>query len=66
MGRNQHVVPSDGQWGIRAEGSERMTSFYTTQGEAIDAARSIAQNQHTELFIHRRNGQIREGDRPKG
>ena len=29
---------------------------------AIEAARSIAQNQHSELLIHGRNGEIRERD----
>ena len=60
MGKNQHVVPADGNWGVRGQGNDRLTSVHETQGEAIDAARSIAQNQHSELFIHGRNGQIRD------
>lgn len=62
MGKNQHVVPVNGQWGVRAERSERLTSVHNTQGAAIDAARSIAQNQKSELFIHGRDGQIRDRD----
>jgi hypothetical protein len=62
MGKNQHVVPVDGEWGVRAQGSSRLTSVFDTQGEAIDSARDIARNQHSELFIHGRNGQIRERD----
>ena len=58
----QHVVPVDGQWGIRREGSERLTSIHPTQGEAIERGREIAINQETELVIHRPNGQIRDSD----
>jgi hypothetical protein len=60
MGRNQHVVPRDGTWAVRGAGNTRDTSHHATQGEAIDAAREIAQNQQSEMFIHRTNGQIRE------
>ncbi len=62
MGKNQHVVPHDGGWAVRGAGNERATSVHETQAAAIDAARSIAQNQQSELLIHGRNGQIRERD----
>ncbi|HAH3233747.1 TPA: DUF2188 domain-containing protein [Escherichia coli] len=62
MGKNQHVVPHNGEWAVRGEGNERVTSTHRTQQEAIDAARSIAQNQGSELVIHRPNGQIRDKD----
>lgn len=60
MGKNQHVVPHDDGWAVRGEGNERATSVHNTQREAIDAAREIAQNQESELFIHNRDGEIRE------
>jgi len=57
----QHVVPADGGgWGVRREGSERLTSRHETQREAIEAGRSIARNQKTELYVHGTNGRIRE------
>ena len=62
MGKNQHVVPHDGGWAVRGAGNERATSVHGTQAAAIEAARNIAQNQHSELLIHGRNGQIRERD----
>ena len=46
MGKNQHVTPH------RTD----------TQAEAIQRAREIARNQESELFIHGRNGKIRERD----
>jgi len=60
--RNQHVVPHAGGWAVKGAGSQRATSVHETQSAAINAARTITQNQHTELFVHGRNGQIRERD----
>ncbi|WP_439412361.1 DUF2188 domain-containing protein [Enterobacter ludwigii] len=62
MGKNQHVVPHNGEWAVRGEGNDRVTSTHRTQQEAIDAGRTIAQNQGSELVIHRPNGQIRDKD----
>ena len=60
--RNQHIVPHDNRWAVRGAGSQRATSVHRTQREAIDIGRQIASNQGTELFVHDRNGQIRERD----
>ena len=60
--RNQHVVPHDEGWAIRGSGSRRATSIHRTQQPAIDAAREIARNQRTEVFIHGRDGRIRARD----
>jgi hypothetical protein len=58
---NQHVVPAGEEgWGVLGEGNGRKTSYHPTQGEAINHAKEIAKNQHSELFIHGRNGRIRE------
>lgn len=58
--RNQHVVPHDGEWAVRGAGSQCASSVHRTQREAIDAAQEIAQNQGSEMFIHGRDGRIRE------
>ncbi len=60
MGKNQWVVPRDGQWAVRGEGNERATSVHDTQAEAIAAARNIAINQRSELIIQGADGKIRE------
>ena len=59
---NQHVVPHNGKWAVKREGSSRATIVTNTQAEAIQRAREISQNQHTELFIHGKNGAIRARD----
>ena len=58
--KNQHVVPHAGNWAVKGAGNSKATSVHPTQAEAIERARGIAQNQKSELLIHRENGQIRE------
>jgi uncharacterized protein YdaT len=45
---------------VRRAGASKASRTFDTQGEAIERAREIAQNQATELFIHGRDGRIRE------
>lgn len=60
--RNQHVVPHPEGWAVKPAKGQRASSVHETQRDAIDRAREIARNQGTELFIHRRDGRIRERD----
>lgn len=62
MPKGVHVVPAGGRWGVRRAGSSRLTSTHRTQGAAINNAIPIAKREHTEVVIHRRNGQIRDSD----
>lgn len=67
-GKNQHVVPRDGDWAVQGAGNQKATSIHPTQAKAIQEAKQIAQNQQSEMLIHNRKGQIRErntyGDDP--
>lgn len=61
MNKNQHVVPAkSGGWNVKGAGNTKATHHTKTQAEAITLAKSISKNQKSELFIHGRNGQIRE------
>ncbi|MCE7865193.1 MAG: DUF2188 domain-containing protein [Bacteroidetes bacterium CHB5] len=60
--KTQHVVPRDGEWAVKRGGSDRATTVVPTQKEAIKIATEIAKNQNAELFIHGKDGQIRERD----
>lgn len=63
MGKNQHVTPHpDGGWQVKGAGNSKATARTPTQKQAISIAREIAQNQQSELVIHRPNGQIRDKD----
>jgi len=58
--KDQHVVPHAGDWAVKGAGNRKATSVHPTQREAIAAARKAARAQGTEMFIHGRNGRIRE------
>jgi uncharacterized protein YdaT len=66
--KGQHVVPNGGVWVVRKAGAAKASGTYKTQKEAVEKAREIAKNQRTELYIHGRDGRIRErntyGDDP--
>jgi hypothetical protein len=59
QGKNQHIVPHDGGWGVRGEGNERVTRHFETQKAAIEYGQQVARHQQSELFIHNQQGQIR-------
>jgi hypothetical protein len=59
-GKNQHVVPRTNGWGVLGANNSKDTSHTTTQQQAIDKAREIAQNQGSEVIIHGEDGKIRE------
>jgi hypothetical protein len=58
----QHVVPNGDKWSVRRAGSSKASGTFSTQREAIERARDVARNQGTEVFIHGRDGRIRERD----
>ena len=63
MGKNQHVtLRKDGDWQVKVGSDTGATVRTDTQAGAIQRAREIARNQESELFIHGKNGRIRERD----
>ncbi len=60
--KNQHVVPHGKEWAVKGAGNTKATSIHETQKSVIDAGRKISRSQESELFIHRKNGQIRDRD----
>ena len=58
--KGQHVVPNSGKWSVKSAGASRASSTHKTQANAIKAAIKIAKNQGTELYVHGRDGRIRE------
>jgi hypothetical protein len=67
-----HVVPhqaGDGKWLVEVTGQEEEQTF-STQQEAIGAARQLAEDNKGELFVHNLQGQIEDrssyGHDPRG
>ena len=60
MGKNQWVVKKGGRWGVKGELNSKVTSYHDTQKEAIEAAKTIAKNQQSELIIQGKDHKIRE------
>ncbi|WP_454752141.1 DUF2188 domain-containing protein [Cupriavidus necator] len=58
QGIDVHVVPVGDRWAVETEGVGRET--FDTQAEAIAAGAERAKQTKVELFIHGRDGQIRE------
>jgi uncharacterized protein YdaT len=58
--KGQHVVPNGHKWSVRRAGSSRATGTYSTQQEAIRVAKDLAKSQRTELYVHGKDGRIRE------
>jgi uncharacterized protein YdaT len=58
--KGQHVVPNGSRWSVRASGSERASGTFSTQKEAVARGKELARNQGTELYVHGRDGRIRE------
>ena len=58
-----HVVPSHaGGWNVRRGGSERASKHFEKQEQAAKYARKVSKDERGELYIHRRDGTVREKD----
>jgi uncharacterized protein YdaT len=58
---DQHVVPNtSGGWAVRRSGAERASKVLDTQQEAVRYARTIAKKEHGELYVHGKDGTIRQ------
>ncbi|MCG7221808.1 DUF2188 domain-containing protein [Acinetobacter sp. AG3] len=61
--KSMHVVSNPkGGWDIKQSGGERSSGHFDTKQDAIDRARTISENQQTELVIHNKDGKISQKD----
>lgn len=56
-----HVVPAESGWTVRRDGT-RKSGVYKTQREAVDAAKRELRKSGGEVFVHGKDGRIREAD----
>ena len=65
--KSNHVVPSKSEgWSVKKSGSTRASKNFDTKNEAIQYGRQLSRNEHTELYIHKKNGMIQERNSYKG
>ncbi len=62
MAKNtRHVVPStSGGWSVRKQGAARASKKFDRQDEAIRYGKDHARKDKSDVFIHGRNGMIRD------
>jgi hypothetical protein len=60
--KNQHVVPLGNGWAVKEEGNTRFTIITEVKKDAVEVAREIARNNHSELVIHGKDGRIQDKD----
>lgn len=61
--KTTYVVPNKGGgWDIKQSGGQRSSGHFETKQKAVDRARTISQNQSTELVIHNKDGRISQKD----
>ena len=59
----QHVVESsDGRWSVRAFGASRSSKTFRRQADAVAYAKKLARKNASEIYVHNRDGTIRERD----
>lgn len=61
MGKNVHITPNGKNgWSVKTAKSQKSYRNVSTQKEAIQIGKVVAQNNESELLIHGKNGQVRE------
>lgn len=58
--KSHHVLPHENSWVVKRAGAARVSGIYDTQSDAVTAAKIIAKNNNSEVFIHGKDGRIRE------
>ena len=59
--KGKHVVPSQrGGWAVRSTGARRAARVFNNKKQAVEFAREFAQKESGELYVHGRDGTIKE------
>jgi hypothetical protein len=59
---SRHVVPRQDGWAVKKSGASRASKVFDTQADAINYGRSQAKKESGQLYVHRKDGTIREHD----
>jgi len=55
-----HVISSRGDWVVMGEGAPKARKRFQDQDRAIEHAKDLARKSHSDLFVHSRDGSVRE------
>lgn len=55
-----HVTPNDEKWQVRSEESKQASSIHDSKDEALDTAKSHAQNNNGSVIVHNKDGEIEQ------
>lgn len=56
--KSHHVIPMNDGWKVRKGGAERALKSFDNEQAAIEFARTVSKNQHSELYIHKKDGTV--------
>ncbi|MBW7474921.1 DUF2188 domain-containing protein [Paenibacillus oenotherae] len=54
----RHVVPHEGSWAIKLEGSKNTDAIFNTKEEAVAKAKEMASDDNGVAIVHRKDGRI--------
>jgi uncharacterized protein YdaT len=60
--KTHHVVPSTQGWAVKKGGADRASRIFANKIDAVNYARQVSQNQHSELVVHGMDGKIQSAD----
>lgn len=59
--KGKHVVPRQrGGWAVKTAGKSRAGKVFETKTDAVNYARGAAKKEHGELYVHGKDGTIKE------
>ncbi|MFA6801649.1 MAG: DUF2188 domain-containing protein, partial [Acholeplasmataceae bacterium] len=53
------------EWRVRKAGSTKTIKYFNTQADAIEYAKTLAENQNSSIVIHKVDGTLRKQDYSK-
>ncbi|WOK08412.1 DUF2188 domain-containing protein [Imperialibacter roseus] len=58
--KSNHVVPSTqkGGWAVKKSGSAKSSKSFDNKVKAVEYGKQLSKKEHSELFIHRKDGTI--------
>jgi|SRR6056297_2039861 len=59
-GKDLYVLPKDDQWSVKYEEADKSSFIFDTKDEAVEKAKKLAKDKHSNLIIYRESGSIQK------